>query len=49
MDNAIYEMLQVLLPDQNLSWDIELIGEVRDAVGEVLHQHFSVLPEEFYP
>lgn len=47
VDNSIFEML---VNTANVSdWDIELIGDVRDAVAEVLERKGVMFADEFYP
>jgi hypothetical protein len=49
VDNAIYELLHCLAPSP-IDWDIEAIGDVRDAVCDALCTTYGVMTEQdFYP
>lgn len=47
IDNAVFEMLNTVA--QVHDWDIELIGDTRDAISEVLERHGIIEAEDFYP
>lgn len=50
VDNAIYELLNDVCPtDKHLDWDIELIGNVRDAIQTQLVKRDLCSEQEFYP
>ncbi len=51
VDNTIHELLRSLNPSQEeIEWNIELIGEIRDVVRQVLVEHLEVTDEmTFYP
>lgn len=51
VDNAIFHLLHDLSPQgTELKWDIEAIGEVRDAICDVLVHKKRVISEmDFYP
>lgn len=51
VDNAIANLIGDLMPsDCEFEWDIELIGEVRDALQYVLVDRLGAMSEmEFYP
>lgn len=48
VDNAIHRLL-CELSGRKLPWDIELIGEVRDAVQMTFESHTIMTGKEFYP
>lgn len=51
IDNAIFELLQMLNPtEKDIDWNIEMIGEVRDAVQSVMVDKLELCSEmNFYP
>ena len=51
VDNRIFELLGDLLPPgKEPEWDIEMIGEIRDAIREqVVEKKKLVGDAEFYP
>lgn len=50
VDNAIFNLINELIPsDKEMEWDIEVIGEVRDAIQAQLVEHGVCTEQEFYP
>jgi len=50
VDNAIYDLINELIAsDKEMDWDIEIIGEVRDAVRALLVERGLCTEQEFYP
>jgi len=51
VDNAIRELLRKINPSQEeIEWNIELIGEIRDVIRQVLVGRLEVANEmTFYP
>lgn len=51
VDNQIYTLINDLNPSKDqIEWDIELIGEVRDAIEDILVDKLNICEEyEFYP
>lgn len=50
VDNKIMKLLQELSPAiQPLNWDIEIIGEIRDIIGQYLQSKGICNEENFYP
>ena len=50
VDNAVYDFINELIPsDKEMEWDIEAIGEVRDAVQAILVGRGFCTEQEFYP
>ena len=51
VDSAIANLIAELIPDDStFDWDIELVGEVRDALQEVIVDRMGAMTEqEFYP
>lgn len=50
VDNAIYALINDLIPsDLEMEWNIETIGEVRDAIQSQLVQKGFCTEQEFYP
>ena len=50
VDNATLEFINSVIPnDKKLDWDIESIGQVRDAVCKVLVEKQICKEQEFYP
>lgn len=49
VDNAIYDMINELIPsNKEMEWNIEAIGEVRDAIQNQLVERGICTKEEFY-
>lgn len=49
VDNAIYDMINELIPsNKEMEWNIEAIGEVRDAIQNQLIDRGICTKEEFY-
>lgn len=50
VDNAIYELINLVVPtNQEISWDIEVIGDVRDVIQQKLVERGICTEQEFYP
>ena len=51
VDNAIYQLIQELNPTADeIRWDIEMIGEVRDVIGDWIVERLKITDEQgFYP
>ena len=50
VDNAIFNLINELIPsNKEMEWDIELIGEVRDAILTKLVEKGLCSEQEFYP
>ncbi len=50
VDNAIFDLINELIPsDKEMEWDIEVIGEVRDAIQAQLVERGFCTEQEFYP
>lgn len=50
VDNAIHDLINELIPsDKEMEWDIEVIGEVRDAIQAQLVGRGFCTEQEFYP
>ncbi len=51
VDNRIFELLSKLSPEPaKPEWDIELIGQIRDSVEDILVDRLKLMSEmEFYP
>lgn len=50
VDNKIMVLLQDLNPTkQPLNWDIEIIGEIRDTIGQYFQSKGLCTEEDFYP
>lgn len=51
VDNSIFELIQALNPSgEEIEWDIEMIGEIRDCVEEWLVVRLQVADSgSFYP
>ncbi|MBI4837085.1 MAG: hypothetical protein HY813_01605 [Candidatus Portnoybacteria bacterium] len=50
LDNQIFELLQrILPPSKQIDWDIEIIGAIRDAIGEQIVNKKIMSEMEFYP
>ena len=52
VDDACYDLICAFCPNglEDIEWDIELIGKIRDALQEVLVDDLKLMTEqEFYP
>ena len=50
VDNAIFNLIDELVPsDKEMEWDIEAIGEIRDAIQSQLVTRGFCTDQEFYP
>lgn len=51
VDNTIYQLIQELNPTADeIRWDIEMIGEVRDVIEDWMVERLKITDEEnFYP
>lgn len=51
VDNQIFELMQKLLPpSKQIDWDIEAIGEIRDAIRKQIVDKQKLMSElKFYP
>ncbi|MCR5065136.1 MAG: hypothetical protein K6A67_05130 [Bacteroidales bacterium] len=50
VDNAIFELINKLIPsDKKMEWDIEAIGEIRDAIQAYFVGRGFCTGKEFYP
>ncbi|MDR1198887.1 MAG: hypothetical protein LBK94_07765 [Prevotellaceae bacterium] len=51
VDNAIFELLQALNPNDNVhfDWDIEMIADVRSTIQHYIVGKTNCLEQEFYP
>jgi hypothetical protein len=50
VDNAIFNLINELIPsDKEMEWDIEAIGEIRDAIQAKLVDKNICTEQEFYP
>lgn len=50
VDNAIHNLINDLIPsDKEMEWDIESIGEVRDAIQAQLVERGFCTEQELYP
>lgn len=51
VDNAIFRLVQAVNPtDRSIEWDIEMIGEIRDAISEWIIKRMKITDEQtFYP
>jgi hypothetical protein len=51
VDNQIYDLVKRLTPsDQEIEWDIEMIGDIRDTIQYWLVDQYKIVDElEFYP
>ena len=51
VDNPIFELMQKLLPaSKTVEWDIEAIGEIRDAIqAQVIGKKVVINEKQFYP
>ena len=50
VDNAIYQLIQELNPTvDEIRWDIEMIGDVRDVIGDWIVERLKITDEQnFY-
>lgn len=50
VDNAIFDLINKLIPSgKETEWDIEIIGEIRDAIQTKLVERGICSEQEFYP
>ena len=50
VDNAIFDLINELIPSgKEMEWDIETIGEIRDAIQSQLVERGFCTEQEFYP
>lgn len=50
VDNAIFELINELIPsEKEMEWDIEAIGEIRDAIQSLLVEKGFCTEQDFYP
>ncbi len=51
VDNAIFDLIKTVNPTgEDINWDIEMIGEIRDVVGEWMVERLKITDEkDFYP
>ena len=50
VDNAIFGLINELIPSDNeMEWDIETIGEIRDAIQSHLVTKGFCTEQQFYP
>lgn len=51
VDNEIYDLVNRLIPPtEEIEWDIEMIGDIRDAIQHWLVDRYRTVDElEFYP
>lgn len=50
VDNAIYNLINELIPSDNeMDWDIEVIGDIRDTIQSHLVEKGLCLEQDFYP
>lgn len=50
VDNEIFELIQRLAQQDKIKWDIEIIGNIRDAVQIAIVDDRKLMSEaEFYP
>ena len=50
VDNAIFSLIQEINPtSQTISWDIEMIGNIRDAIVNELEKKLGITEFEIYP
>ena len=50
VDNSIFKLMHELAPESSvLQWDIEIIGQIRDSVEDILVERLKLMTEmEFY-
>ena len=50
VDNAIFELIQAINPTTHpISWDIEMIGNVRDSIVSELQNKLEITEFDIYP
>lgn len=50
VDNAVFELIQRINPTgRQISWDIEMIGNIRDSVISELQNKLGISEFEIYP
>ena len=50
VDNQIYELINSVLPSsKQIAWDIEVIGNVREAVRKEIGKKLRISEKQFYP
>ena len=50
VDNVIFDMINELIPsEKEMEWNIEVIGEIRDAIQSQLVDRGICTEQEFYP
>ena len=50
VDNAIFSLIQDINPTaEAISWDIEMIGNIRDVIVEELQKKSGITEFEIYP
>jgi hypothetical protein len=50
VDNAIFELINELIPSDNeMEWNIEAIGEIRDSIQSQLVERGFCTEQDFYP
>ena len=50
VDNAIFSLIREINPTtREISWNIEIIGNVRDAIVNELQEKLGILEFEIYP
>ena len=50
VDNGIFNLIKELVPsDKEMEWDIEAIGEIRDAIQSLFVTRGFCTNQEFYP
>ncbi len=50
VDNAIFELInELILSEKEMEWDIEAIGEIRDAIQSQLVEKGFCTKQDFYP
>lgn len=50
IDNQIFELVRKILPSsKQIDWDIEIIGAIRDTIGEQIIDKKLMSEMQFYP
>jgi hypothetical protein len=50
VDNAIFELIQRINPtEKQISWDIEMIGNIRDSLVDELQKKLGISEFDIYP
>jgi hypothetical protein len=50
VDNAIFALIQEINPtNKSISWDIEMIGNIRDIIVDEVQKRLQVTEFEIYP